>query len=121
MDLQAVEQSETIHVAKIVEDACICSSLHVQGNRVNVRYYHRCPVHHDTMEHDCTHNNIVTGQSNFVRFDELPESINMPVPVEDACVCSTLHIQGSSAYKYQNRCPVHEEHNCTRRNTVMGR
>ena len=123
MGLQAVEQSETIHTAKIVEDTCICSSLHVQGNRVNVRYYHRCPVHNDTMEHDCTHNNIVTGQSNFVRFDELPETISTPEPVEDACVCSTLHMQGNSVHKY-NRCPVHndtEEHNCTLRNTVMGR
>ena len=121
MGLQAVEQPETIHTAKKVEDACICSSLHVQGNRVNVRYYHRCPVHNDTLEHDCTHNNIVTGQSNIVRFDEQPETSSTPEPVEDACVCSTLHIQGSSAYKYQYRCSVHndtEEHNCTRRNLV---
>ena len=61
MSLQAVEQSETIHTAKKTEDACVCSSLYVQGNRVNVRYYHRCSVHNDTLEHDCTHNNIVTG------------------------------------------------------------
>ena len=121
MSLQAVEQPETIHTAKRVEDTCICSSLHVQGNRVNVRYYHRCPVHNDTMEHDCAHNSIVTGQTNF---DKLPETISTPEPVEDTCVCSTLHIQGSSAYNYQYRCPVHndtEEHNCTKRNTVMGR
>ena len=78
MGLQAVEQPETIHTAKRVEDTCICSSLHVQGNRVNVRYYHRCPVHNDTMEHDCTHNHIVTGQSNFVKFRELPETISTP-------------------------------------------
>ena len=124
MGLQAVEQPETIHTAKRVEDACICSSLHVQGNRVNVHYYHRCPLHNDTLEHDCTYNNIVTGQSNFVRFGELPGTISTSEPVEDACICSMLHIQGSSAYKYQYRCPVHndtEEHNCTRRNTVMGR
>ena len=54
MGLQAVEQPEAIHTAKRVEDACICSSLLVQGNRVNVRYYHRCPVHNDTLEHNCT-------------------------------------------------------------------
>ena len=121
MGLQAVEQPETIHTAKRVEDTCICSSLHVQGNRVNVHYYHRCPVHNDTLEHDCTCNNIVTGQS---KFDEQPETISTQEPAEDACICSTLHIQGSSAYKYQYRCPVHndtEEHNCTRRNIVMGR
>ena len=124
MGLQAVEQSETIHTAKIVEDTCICSSLVVQGNRVNVCSYHRCPVHNDAMEHDCTHNNIVTGQSNFVKFDKLPETISTPEPVEDACICSMLHIQGSSVHKHYNRCPVHndtEEHNYTRRNTVMGR
>ena len=105
-----------------VEDQCICSSLHIHGNSVNVCYYHRCPVHNDTLEHDCTHNNIVTGQSNVVRFGELP--ISTPEPVEDACICSMLHVQGSSAYKYQYRCPVHndtEEHNCTRRNTIMGK
>ena len=125
MDLQAIEQPETIHTAKIVEDTCICSTLHVQGNRVNVRYYHRCPVHNDTLEHDCTHNNIVTGQSNFEQFDKLPGTMSTPEPVEDACICSSmLHIQRNSVYKYYNRCPVHndtEEHNCTRRNTVMGR
>ena len=124
MGLQAVEQPEIILTATIVEDACICSSLHVQGNRVNVHYYHRCPVHNDTLEHDCTYNNIVTGQSNFVRFGELPGTISMPEPVEDACICSTLHVQESLAYKYQYRCPVHndtEEHNYTRRNTVMGK
>ena len=107
-----------------VEDQCICSSLHIHGNLVNVCYYHRCPVHNDTMEHDCTHFNTVTGQSNFVRFGELPETISTPVPVEDACICSTLHIQGSSVHKHYNRCTVHndtEEHNCARRNTVMGR
>ena len=94
------------------------------GNSVNIRYYHRCPVHIDTLEHDCTHNNIVTGQSNFVQFDEQPETISTPESAEDTCVCSTLHIQESSAYKYQYRCPVHndtEEHNCMRRNTVIGR
>ena len=105
-----------------VEDQCICSSLHIHGNLVNVRYYHRCPVHNDTMEHDCTHFSIVTGQSNFVQFGELP--ISTPEPVEDACICSMLHIHGNCVHKYHYRCPVHndtEEHNCTRRNTVMGR
>ena len=113
-----------LDTSQAVEDRCICSSFHIHGNSVNVRYYHRCPVHNDTLEHNCTHNNIVTGQSNIVQFGELPETISTPEPAEDACVCSTLHIQGSSAYKYQYRCPVHndtEEHNCTRRNTVIGR
>ena len=52
------------------------------------------------------------------------ETICTPQPVKDACVCSTLHIQGNSVHKHHNRCPVHnntEEHNCTRRNTVVGR
>ena len=107
-----------------VEDWCICSSLHVHGNAVNVCYYHRCPVHNDTLEHDCTHNNIVTGQSNFVQFDKPPLKISTPQPVENSCVCSTLHIHRNSAHKHYNRCPVHndtEEHNCTLRNTVTGR
>ena len=124
MSLQAVEQSETIHTATKMEDSCICSSLLVQGNSVNVCHYHRCPVHNDTLEHDCTHDNIVTGQANFVQVDKLPETNCMPEPAEDACVCSTLHIQGGSSYKCQYRCPVHndtEEHNCTRRNVVMGK
>ena len=107
-----------------VEDWCICSSLHIHGNSVNVCYYHHCPVHDNTMEHDCTNNNIVIGQANFAQFDELPETIHMPQSVEDACVCSTLHVHGNSVHKHYNRCPVHndtEEHNCTRRNTVMSR
>ena len=52
------------------------------------------------------------------------ETISTPEPVKDACMCSTLHIQGNSAYICNYRCPVHndtEEHNCTRRNTVTGR
>ena len=106
MGLQAVEQPETIHTAKRVEDTCICSSLLVQGNRVKVCYYHRCPVHNDTLEHNCTHNNIVTGQS---KFDEQPETISTPESAKDACICSTLHIQGNSTYKYQYRCSVHTQ------------
>ena len=89
---------------------------------MNVHYYHRCPIHNDTMEHDCTHLNTVTGQTNFVQFGEMPSST--PQSVEDACICSTLHTQGSSIFKHYNRCPVHndtEEHNCTRRNIVTGR
>ena len=111
-------QVDTPHA---VEDRCICSLLHVHGNSVNVLSYHRCPLHNDTMEHDCTHNNIVTGQSNFVRF---AETISTPESVEDGCVCSTLHIQGNTVHKHYNRCQVHndtEEHNCTRRNTVLGK
>ena len=52
------------------------------------------------------------------------ETISTPEPVKDACVCSTLHSQGNSAYIYNYRCPIHndtEEHNCSRRNTVTGR
>ena len=70
------------------------------------------------------HANIVTGQTNFIRFDELPETINTPQPVEDACICSTLHSQGKAIQKFYNRCPVHndtEEHtDYTKRNTVIG-
>ena len=102
-----------------VEDRCICSSLHIHGVSVNVRYYHRCPVHNDTLEHDC----IVTGQPNFVQFDELPLKISSPQSAEDVCVCSTLHIQGNTVHQHYNRCPVHndtEEYNFTRRNTVIG-
>ena len=113
---------DRLDTPQAVEDRCICSSLHIHGNRVNVHYCHRCPVHNDTLEHDCTHNNIVTGQSNVVQFDEQP--ISTPEPVEDACICSTLHMHGNSVHKHYNRCPVHndtEEHNRTRRNTVMGR
>ena len=100
-----------------VEDRCICSSFHIHGNSVNVRYYHQCPVHNDTLEHDCTHNNIVTGQSNF-------ELISTSDPLEHTCICSTLHMQGNSVHKHYNRCPAHndtQEHNCTLRNTVVGR
>ena len=109
-----------LETPQAVEDRCICSSLHIHGNSVNVRYYHHCPVHNDTLEHNCTHNNIVTGQSNFAQFDEL---ISTPDPLADTCVCSMLHMQGNSVHKY-NRCPVHNdtgEHNCTLRNTVIGR
>ena len=119
-----VPSDERLDTPQPVEDWCICSSLHIHGSSVNVCYYHRCPVHNDTMEHDYTHDNIVIGQSNFVQFDELPETINTPQPVEDACICSTLHIQGKAIQKYYNRCPVHndtEEHtDYTRRNIVMG-
>ena len=108
-----VSSDGRLDTPQAVEDRCICSSLHIHGISVNVHYYHRCPLHNDTLKHDCTHNNIVAGQSNFVRLGELPETINMPQPVEDACICSTLHIQGKVVQKYCNRCPVHndtEEH-----------
>ena len=108
-----------------VEDRCICSSLHIHGNLLNICYYHRCPVHNDTLtEHDYTHTNIVIGQSNFVRFDKLPLKISTPQSAENACVCSSFHVQENSVHKHYNRCPVHndtEEHNCTLRNTVIGR
>ena len=92
-----------------VEDRCICSSLHIYGNSVDVCYYHRCPVHSDTAEHNCMHTNIVTRHANFVRLGELPETNNMPQPVGDACICSTLHIQGKVVQKYYKRCPVHND------------
>ena len=120
-----VPSDERLDTPQPVEDRCICSSLHIHGSSVNVCCYHRCSVHNDTMEHDCMHANIVTGQTNFIRFDELPETINTPQPVEDACTCSTLHIQGKQ-YKsttidvqYTKTCT--EEHtDYTRRNTVIG-
>ena len=116
-----VPSDERLDTPQPVEDQCICSSLHIHGSSVNVCYYHRCPVHNDTVKHDCTHDNIVNGKSNFVQFDKLPET---PLPVEDACICSTLHIQGKAMQKYYNRCPVHndtEEHtDYTRRNIVIG-
>ena len=104
-----------------VEDRCICSSLHIHGNLLNIRYYHRCPVHNDTAEHNCMHTNNVTGHANFVRLGELPETNNMPQPIGDACICSTLHIQGKVVQKYYNRCPVHndtEEHTDYTRKTL---
>ena len=119
-----VPSDERLDTPQPVEDRCICSSLHIHGNSVNVCYYHCCPVHNDTMEYNYTHDNIVAGQSNSIQFREMPETISTPEPVEDACVCFMLHVQGSSSYKYYNRCPVHndtEDHNCTRRNVVLGK
>ena len=113
-----------------VEDRCICSSLHIHGNSVNVRYYHRCPLHNDTLEHNCTHNNIVTGQSNFVQFGELPETINMAQPVGDTCICSMLHIQGKVVQKWYKNTTGDVQYTMTlkniyteytRRNIVMAR
>ena len=99
-----------LNTPQAVEDRCICSSLHIHGNSVDVCFYHHCPVHNDTLEHDRTHFNIVTGQTNFVQFGEMP--ISTPQSAEEACVCSTLHIQENSVHKHYNRCPVHnEEHN----------
>ena len=98
MGLQA-EQSETIHR---VEDACICSSLHVQGT-FTYTDTHRCPLHNDTMEHDCTSKNIVPGL--IVPSDE---QLDTPCAVEDRCICSSLLIHGSSVnVRYYHRCPVH--------------
>ena len=96
-----VPSDERLDTPQEVKDQCICSSLHVHGSSVNVCYYHHCSVHNDTMDHNYTHDNIVIGQSNFVQFDKLPET---PQPVEDACICSTLHIQGKAIQKYYNRC-----------------
>ena len=70
-----VPSDERLDTPQPVEDRCVCSSLPVHGSSVNVRYYHHCPVHNDMMEHDCTHDNIVTGQSNFEQF----------VPIQMSC------------------------------------
>jgi len=78
--------------------------------------YHRCPVHNDTMEHNRTRRNIVTGHL-------VHRKQNTPQPVEDSCICSSLHIQGAVMHKSYHRCPVHNdtmEHNRTRRNIVTG-
>ena len=60
MGPQADEQSETNHTAKKEDDACTCSSLHIQGT-FTYADTHRCMLHNDTMEHDCTVKNIVPG------------------------------------------------------------
>jgi len=80
-----VPSDEQLDTPCAVEDRCICSSLLVHGNSENECYYHRCPVHDNAMEYGCTYNNIVTGQANFAQFDELPEAISTPEPVEDVC------------------------------------
>ena len=127
MGLQAVEQSETIHR---VEDTCICSSLHIQG-RFTYMESHRCPLHNDAMEHDCTVKNIVPGLiyadtrrctlyndtmendctvKNIVPGLIVPSGgqLDTPRTVEDRCICSSLHIHGSSVNVcYYHRCPIH--------------
>ena len=60
MGPQADEQSETNHTAKKEDNACTCSSLHIQGT-FTYADTHRCMLHNDTMEHDCTVKNIVPG------------------------------------------------------------
>ena len=90
-----VQRRRTTPHPQPVEDPCICSSLHVHGNLVNERYSHCCPIHNDTMEHDCTRRNIVTGCGNVnsVQCNELPLMIRNLQPVEDAHSCSPLHIE----------------------------
>ena len=53
-----VSNDTRLDTPQAVEDRCICSSLHIHGNLLNIRYYHRCPVHNDTAEHNCMHTNI---------------------------------------------------------------
>ena len=114
-----VPNDRRLDTPQAVEDRCICSSFHIHGNLFNIRYYHHCPVHNGTAEDECMHTNIVTGHANFVRLGELPETINRPQPVEDACLCSTLHIQGKAMQKYCKRCPVHNDRaDYARRNIV---
>ena len=103
MGLQAVEQSETIHTAKIVEDACICSSLHVQG-MFTYTDSHKCPLHNDTMEHDCTSKNIVPGL--IVSSDG---GLDTPQAVEDWCICSSPHIHGNSVHTLTHNHVPHKE------------
>ena len=108
MGLQADEQSETIHTAKRVDNACICSSLHVQG-MFTYTNSHRCPLHNDTMEHDCTTKNIVPGL--IVPGDG---QLHTPQAVEDENLVNI---------RYYHHCPVHNdtlEHDCMTNNTVTG-
>ena len=99
--LQADEQSETIHTAKREDSTCICSSLHIQG-RFTYTDSHRCPLHNDTMEHDCTSKNIISGL--IVPSDG---RLDTPRTVEDRCICTSLHIHGNSVnVRYYHRCRV---------------
>ena len=95
--LQADEWSETIYTAMRVDDTCTCSSLHVQGT-FTYTDSHRCPLHNDTMEHDCTGKNIVPGL--IVPSDG---QLDTPQAVEDWCICTSLHIHGNSV----NVCYYH--------------
>jgi len=109
------DQEPTVDI-QTVDDACICSSLHIQG-AVMHKSYHRCPVHNDTMEHNRTRRNIVTGHL-------VHRKQNTPQPVEDSCICSSVHIHGNLVnVRYSHRCPIHNdtmEHDCTRSNIVTG-
>ena len=108
MGLQAVEQPETIHTAKRVEDTCICSSLHVQGTFIYTDS-HRCPLHNDTMEHNCTSKSIVPGL--IVPGDG---QLDTPQAAEDENLVNI---------RYYHCCPVHNdtlEHNCMTNNIVTG-
>jgi len=90
----------------------IVHSAHCVVLQLDMHGYFICTVH-VLIPDFCIHTGLHTD-----------ETISTPEPVKDACVCSTLHIQGGSVHKHYNRCPVHndtEEHNCTRRNTVIGR
>jgi len=110
------DQEQTVDI-QTVDDACICSSLHIQGGAVMHKYYHRCPVHNDTMENNRTRRNIVTGHP-------VHRKKNTPQPVEDLCICSSVHIHGNLVnVRCSHRCPIHNdtmEHDCTRRNIVTG-
>jgi len=105
------EQVQTVD-SLTVDDTCICSS-----GAVMHKYYHRCPVHNDTMEHNRTRRNIVTGHL-------VHRKRNTPQPVEYSCICSSVHIHGNLVnVRYSHRCPIHNdmmEHDCTRRNIVTG-
>jgi len=109
------DQEQTVDI-QTVDDACICSSLHIQGTVMH-KYYHRCPVHNDTMENNRTRRNIVTGHP-------VHRKKNTPQPVEDLCICSSVHIHGNLVnVRCSHRCPIHNdtmEHDCTRRNIVTG-
>ena len=70
MNSQAIYRREA-------DNACICSSLHIQGT-FTYADTHRCMLHNDTLEHDCTTKNIVPGL--IVLSDE---RLDTPQPVED--------------------------------------
>ena len=71
---------------------------------------HRFPLHNDTLEHDRTSPGLIVPDD---------EQLDTPQPVEDQCICSSLHVHGN----YYHHCPVHNdtmEHDYTHDNIVTG-
>ena len=105
---EVVEQSDTIY-RREADNACICSSLHIQGT-FTYTDSHRFPLHNDTLEHDRTSPGLIVPDD---------EQLDTPQPVEDQCICSSLHVHGN----YYHHCPVHNdtmEHDYTHDNIVTG-